>query len=156
MSTVFLYFPTRDELIDAVLDEVEGFYTELGREAHASNAPVREVIRGHGRAFIESLESHPQHARILLDWSTAFREDVWARYRAFNEARVERMAETLERGKAEGTLDASVDTESAARLLVGVAAMLIQLQLQDCDRDTIDRFARAARESILTGSGPQL
>jgi AcrR family transcriptional regulator len=143
VSTVFLYFPTRAELIDAVLSEVERFYTELGQEAHASDAPVREVLRAHGRAFIDSLDSHPRHARILLDWSTAFREDVWARYRAFNEERVERMAVTLRRSPT------ATDPESSARLLVGVASMLIQLRLQDCDPSTIDRFARAARESVL-------
>lgn len=153
VSTVFLYFPTRDELVDAVLNEVERFYSELGAEAHASDAPVREVLRRHGRAFIESLDSHPHHARILLDWSTAFREDVWARYRAFNEARVARMAETLRRGLSDGSVPRSVDVDSAARLLVGIAGMLIQLRLQACDRDTIDRFARAARESVLSGPG---
>ena len=154
VSTVFLYFPTREDLLDTVLGEVERFYTELGRESHASDAAVREVIRQHGRAFIQSLDTHPEHARILLDWSTAFREDAWERYRSFNEARVGRMAETLERGQREGTLAPSVDVAPAARLLVGVASMLIQLRLQDCDRDTIERFARAARESVLTGAGP--
>lgn len=155
VSTVFLYFPTSEDLVDATLGEVERFYSELGREAHASDVPVREVIRQHGRAFIESLETHPEHARILLDWSTAFREGAWQRYRTFNEERIARMAETLERGQRVGGLAPSVDVASAARLLVGVASMLIQLRLQECDRDTIERFARAARESVLTGAGPE-
>lgn len=150
VSTVFLYFPTRDDLVDAVLVEVERFYAELGREIHASNAPAEEVVRAHGRAFIESLDSHPCHARVLLDWTTAFRDDVWARYRAFNEERVARMQTTLRRGQSEGNLTASVDVESAARLLVGVASMLIQLRLQGLDREAIDRFGRAARSSALT------
>src|SRR5271165_3751663 len=77
VPTVFFYFPTRDALVKAVLDEVARFLTDMTIEIHASSAPAPDIVLAHAKAFADSVDTHPDHARVWLDWSTAMREEIW-------------------------------------------------------------------------------
>ena len=149
VSTVFLYFDTRDALVDAVLDEVETFYVELAGRAHASARPATDVLLDHGRRFRASIESHPEHALVLLNWAANARSRVWPRYIAFVERMVDNHRETIERGIAEGELDASVDAESAARIIVGYAHMSIQMRLSDFEPERADQISQRMVAAVL-------
>ena len=46
LSTVFVYFPTRENLVVAVLDEVERSLLDMAETIHATTAPVPDVYRG--------------------------------------------------------------------------------------------------------------
>ncbi len=149
VSTAFLYFPTRDALVGAVLDEVEAFYLGLAERIHARRAPAREVIAAHGRAFRESIETHPHHARVWLDWSTAFRDEIWPRYLAFNERLVANHERTIRRGQREGQIPSSLDPEASARLLIGSAQMVAQMKLSEFDPAKLERVARTVLAAAL-------
>ena len=151
VSTVFLYFPTREALRDAVLDEVERFYLDLAGQVHASGAPAPEVLSEHGRRFRASIESHPDHAYILLNWGANVRSSVWPRYLAFVGQMVAVHQATIERGIREGNVAASVDPEAAARILIGYANMSAQLKLANFDAERTDFFAATIVSSILRG-----
>lgn len=151
VSTVFLYFPTREALRDAVLGEVERFYLELAGQVHASDAPAPEVLLEHGRRFRASIESHPDHAYILLNWGANVRSSVWQRYLAFVAQMVEVHQATVERGIREGSVAPDVDPEAAARILIGYANMSAQLKLSNFDPARTDFFAATVVSSILRG-----
>jgi TetR/AcrR family hemagglutinin/protease transcriptional regulator len=123
VPTVFHYFPTREALVDAVLDQVEDFFVTLARENYRSDGGTAERLVAHGLAFLATVDSHPNHIRVWLDWSTAIREHVWPRYLAFQERLVALVAEAIEDGRASGELPARVEPGSAARLFVGNAHM---------------------------------
>src|SRR5215510_2353636 len=53
VPTVFFYFPTRNELVNAVLDEVERFYIELAEQAHRRDLPAQQILLQHAVAFAE-------------------------------------------------------------------------------------------------------
>lgn len=150
VSTVFLYFPSREVLVEAVLDEVEGFYADMAAACHARSAlPAREVLRQLGSAFLDSLASHPDHARVLLDWSTAFRDDVFARYEAFLDGLVEAHRETLRRGQREGTIRADLDVETAARVHLGSANLLLSLRIRGMEPAPLRFVARSFLAAAL-------
>ena len=149
LSTVFVYFPTREELVSAVLDEVERALMEMAESVHASSDPVPEVLRAHIVAFIDSIAEHPDHARVWLDWSTAIREEYWARYSDFQERIVSLLAATIARGQREGTVAPHVDTDADARLVVGSAHMLAQMQLAGSPRERVEHFIDRLLEAAL-------
>lgn len=149
VSTVFLYFPTRRDLLEAVLDEVGSFYLELAMRVHAQEKPCRTVLWEHRVAFHDSMDTHPHHARIALDWSTAVREDLWPHYLAFIEKLVENHVRTLERGKAAGEVAADVDSEISARMLIGSSQMTAQLRLGGTDPAQVDRIAELLIDAAL-------
>ena len=104
VPTVFVYFPTRAALVDAVLAEVERFYIALAEQAHASRRPAPEVVTAHAMAFARSIDEHPDHATLLLNWSSAVRTEHWPRYQAMETRVVALLARTLARGQRQGSI----------------------------------------------------
>jgi len=133
VSTVFLYFPTREKLVDAVLTEVERFYIELAEQVHAIDAPAIEVIREHARRFRASIESHPDHALIWMNWAARPRSPDWGRYLELTERLVAIHRRTIQRGLDDGTVPPHVEPDAAARILIGYAQFTAQLKLSAFD-----------------------
>jgi len=142
VPTVFVYFPTRGELVNAVLDEVERFFLVLAERVHASALPAPRVLLEHSVAFAESVDSHPDYARVWLDWSTAIRDEVWPRYLDFQERLVNILEKTIRRGQDEGTFATDVDAEDDARFLLSAAHMLAQMKFMRRAPEKVDRFVR--------------
>jgi TetR/AcrR family hemagglutinin/protease transcriptional regulator len=149
VSTVFLYFPTREGLVDAVLSEVERVYLEMVEEVHSLGLPARTALERHVQSFIASLDAHLAHALVWLDWSTSFRHGVWQRFLGFMERIVELVEDTIRRGQREGAVDPSRDAHTAARLCVGAAQTLVHMKLVGMDSETIADFSRTALDTAL-------
>src|SRR6185369_60404 len=71
VPTVFFYFPTRADLVQAVLDEVERLYVEMAVLIHGCPLPAPRIMLDHATTFANSVDTHPDYARVWLDWSTA-------------------------------------------------------------------------------------
>ena len=142
VSTVFLYFKTREALVDAVLSEVGRYYLDLALRVHQQEKPCRQILLDHRTAFHESVESHPYHARLALDWSTAIREELWPRYTEFMDRLVENHVRTIRRGQQEGEVPESVDPEASARMLIASAQMTATQLLAGVDPKTVERMSQ--------------
>ncbi|MEW6301150.1 MAG: TetR/AcrR family transcriptional regulator, partial [Thermodesulfobacteriota bacterium] len=140
LSSVFFYFPTRAALVGAVLDEVERFYLTMAEQIHEGGLPVPRVLWEHAVVFAESVDSHPDYARVWLDWSTAIRDEVWPRYLGFQERLVSVLRRTVARGQREGAFAADVDAEDVARFLVSSAHMVAQMKFTRCAPERVERF----------------
>jgi TetR/AcrR family transcriptional regulator, hemagglutinin/protease regulatory protein len=154
VPTVFFYFPTRNELVSAVLDEVERFYIELAEQAHRRDLPAQQILLQHAVAFAESVDTHPDHARVWLDWSTAIRDEVWPRYIDFQGKLVRILEKTIRRGQRKGTFAADVDAEDAALLGFSAAHMVAQMKFLRRAPEKVERFMRAVVRSVLGGLPP--
>jgi TetR/AcrR family hemagglutinin/protease transcriptional regulator len=149
VPAVFFYFPTRDELVKAVLDEVERFYLELAEHVHGRDLPAQQILLQHAVAFADSVDTHPDYARVWLDWSTAIRDKVWPRYIDFQEKLVRILEKTIRRGQRKGTFAADVDPEDAALLGLSAAHMLAQMKFLRRAPEKVERFMRAVVQSVL-------
>ena len=154
VSTVFLYFKTREALVDAVLSEVGRFYLDLALTIHHQEKPCREILLDHRRAFHDSLETHPHHARLALDWSTAIREELWPQYLEFIDRLVTNHTRTIRRGQAASEVAADVDPETSARMLIGSAQMTAQLKLTGAEAHQVDRIATLIIDAALGRLAP--
>jgi TetR/AcrR family hemagglutinin/protease transcriptional regulator len=151
VPTVFHYFPTREALLDSVLDEVESFFTVLAETIHGRDDTALSVLTAHALAFLESCDSHPDHVRVWLDWSTAIREHVWPRYLDFLERLVGIVAATLEKARHRSEVPRSLDTDSAARLFVGNAHMAAVMKFSPDSRLDLEGHVRQAVTTLLAG-----
>ena len=149
VSTVFLYFPTRHDLVEAVLEEVGDFYVGMAHRIHDQDKSCPDVLWEHRVAFHDSVETHPHHARIALDWSTAMREDLWPQYIDFVDRLVANHVRTIERGQREGDVPPEVDPETSARMLIGSSQMTAQLKLIGTDPARVDKIARLIIDAAL-------
>lgn len=143
VPTVFSYFKNRDGLVDAVLQEVERYYQDMADQYHRDNLPAQRVLVDHGLAFAASVDSHRDHARVLLDWSTAIRERVWPLYLEFYDRMVCKFEATIRRGQEEGGVPAELDAENTALMLVGSAFMVVQMKFTGRPPDLVYRFLLA-------------
>jgi TetR/AcrR family hemagglutinin/protease transcriptional regulator len=142
LPTVFVYFPTREALVDAVLDEVERFYEELIGRLSRGAGPAGSVMLEIGRQFAGAVATHPDHARVWLNWSTAIRGALWARYRRYQRRLIDLMSTVIARGQAEGTIDRTLPADDVALIYVGAAYVVVQLQFGHAPERTVDRFLR--------------
>jgi AcrR family transcriptional regulator len=151
LPAVFHYFPTRDALVKAVLDEVERFYLVMMADAEAATrgAPARETLLAQGRAFARAVDTHPDHARVWLDWSTAVGGQLWRRYLRYSR-RIDRgVTATIRRGQAEGDVAADVIAEDAARLFVAAAYAVVQMKVAGSRPAEVERFLGSAARAIV-------
>ena len=155
-ATAFVYFPTRPALLGAVLEEVERFLVDMAERIHARPLPAARNVLDHVLAFADSVDAHPHHARVWLDWSTAMREEVWPRYLELQERVVRIIQRTLERGQRDGTLPRDLDPEDDARLLVGTAHMIAQMKFTRCPPEKMTRFLHTVVRAALGGGAAML
>ena len=141
VSTVFVYFPTRDALVDAVLDQVEAISLAAAKQCYSDpSLPAVDASRMHLMATAEALATFEHHARVWIDWSTSIGQRYWPRFVAHQEELVLLAAETLARGQREGTIRRDLGAEDLARLAVGSGQMIAQLACTNGDRAALDRF----------------
>jgi TetR/AcrR family hemagglutinin/protease transcriptional regulator len=154
VSTAFVYFPTRFDLVAAVLGEVEHFYLDLAERVHASDRPAPAVLLAHSSAFAKSVDDHPDHARIWLAWSSAVREDVWTRYLAFEDRVVGIIAKTLARGQRAGSIGRSISPEDGARLVIGAAHLIARMKFSGRPEPELTEFLDALVRALAGGLAP--
>lgn len=140
VSTVFVYFHSRTALVEAVLKEVDRFYMEMADAYHGGEVSAPEAILAHAEAFARSVETHPDHARVWLDWSTAIRDEVWPAYLQFQERMVRKIEATIRRGRTAGSVAKTVNPRDAALLIVGSAHMIAQMQFTGAPVAQLHRF----------------
>ena len=89
-ATVFSYFRTRALLVQAVLEAVARYYEDMADRFHRPERSPPRALLDHAIAFATSVESDPDHARIVLEWSTAIREESWPLFLRFQEGILKR------------------------------------------------------------------
>jgi TetR/AcrR family transcriptional regulator, hemagglutinin/protease regulatory protein len=151
VPTVFFYFPSREALVKAVLDEVARFLTDMTVEIHSLPKPAPEIVLAHAKAFADSVDTHPDYARVWLDWSTAMREEIWPLYLDFQENIVGIIANTIRKWqRANGRPEE--EAEDDARLIVGSAHMIAQMKFTRCAPEKLDHFLRTLVRSAIGSS----
>jgi len=139
VPTTFHYFPTREDLINATLDEVARFLIEdiVIRNVDLNN-PAPLVIKQILLCFADAIETYPYHIRVWLEWSSSIRDGLWDRYLAFYKNAIRRIKAVLNAGKKDGSVHQQVDCDDAARIIVGLAHMITQMKFAGNSRATIE------------------
>lgn len=156
VPTVFFYFPTRKALVNAVLEEVARFFVEMAEAAHGKRSPAPEVILEHLRAFADAVDMHPDHTRILLEWSTALRGETWPAFLKFQEKIIAMLVRTIRRPRMETGSDRDPRAEDDARLIAVTGYVLVQMKLAKLPSSRIERFLRTVVRDTFEDSDASL
>ena len=149
VATVFHYFPSREVLVDTVLDRIEDFFTALANEKLTEPGTAEQRLVRHGLAFLDAADERPDYIRVWLDWSTAIREHVWPRYLAFQEKLIGIVAGTIEDGRRRGEVAEGVNPDNAARLFVGNAHMAAVMKFAPDSGLDLEQHVRQAVTALL-------
>jgi TetR/AcrR family hemagglutinin/protease transcriptional regulator len=160
VSTTFAYFPTREDLVAAVLESVERVFVELAETMHASDRPAPELLLAHTRAFANLVDDRPDEARVWLNWSSAVGGDDWPRYRAFEDRIGSVVARTIERGQRDGSIDGNIAPKEGARIMIGAAYQIAQMKLSGRPDNEVapflDALVRVVAGVMASGLPPEL
>lgn len=149
VPTVFFYFPTREMLVGAVLEEVARFYTEIAETIHDQHRPAPEIILEHLRAFADTVTTHPDHTCVLLEWSTALRHEVWPLFLKFQEKIIAMIARTIKRWRMETASQRDPYAEDDARMIAATGYVLVQMKMADSPASRIESFLQTlVRETV--------
>ncbi len=124
VATVFNYFPTREELVEQVLAQVEQRFDDILEQclAYADNS-IRDSMECLTHRLVDAVIDQKEWLKVWFEWSTSVRDEVWPRYIASNNNTMKRMTEAFAPAAERGELNLST-VEDTARLLHGVCYVL--------------------------------
>ena len=151
LSTVFVYFPTREALVEAALDETARFFLESAAANDAEELPAPAAIAYIAQQFADLVDTHPEYVRLYLSWSSSVGQPHWKKYLEAHAIAASRFADMIARGKREKSIPAQVKSEDAAELILGASHVLAQMKFMGKDRRIIDQFIASLARSIIGG-----
>ena len=153
-ATVYSYFPTREALITAVLDEVARYYLDLNAGVLSQSdrtlaARLRELIA----RVSASVERDPDYARVWLNWSSAIRADTWPSFLEIEALIVGGVATAVRSAPRSERTTIDVHPEDLGRLLLGACEMIVRMQFAERSPVEVRRFIRSVLDKLLGDSG---
>lgn len=119
----------------------------------ASEAPATEVIESILKTFCDAIATHPDHVRVWLGWGVSRRAGVREPFKAFYRLCVLAMAQLIERGQPDSSIEPALEVDAAARVLVGLAHMIVQMKFSGSRRDDITHTVHSLVHGYLAGHG---
>ncbi len=130
-ATVFNYFPTRDDLVVAVLGEirkqVRAMFAAMGDAKTDSAVGVRIMVAG----FDYLIETQSNLIKCFLRWSVAFGDTNRAAFLSFQDELLSEISQRLKNAQPD---------RSDARIILGAADMYALMKLDNTPPDVIERF----------------
>lgn len=153
VPTVFSYFRTRGELLEAVLEKVVHYYEQMADRHYRPDNPSPRALLDFALAFAASVESDRDLSTVLLDWSTAVRSEIWPMFLDFHRGMVARIEGTIVRGQRQGSIAADLDANNAALIIIGSAHLVVQMKFSHTAPERVHRFLLALLRAAI-GTGP--
>jgi TetR/AcrR family hemagglutinin/protease transcriptional regulator len=153
VPTVFFYFKTREALVEAVLNEVERFYSVTMASAIDPNQPADVTLLTTSQTMTHTIDTHPDYCRILMEWSISVRSDIWPRYLRLYRRIIRNVAKVIERGQKEGCFRPDLDPSDEAAILHAASSALIQMKETGASQERVDRFQRSILQSVMVQPG---
>lgn len=134
------------------VDELDQLFNQHGFEGHAS-----DVLKVAGAHLVErSAESDTLGEALLLEAFVAARRDpeIAVAVKGFVEDRANRLAEVIEAAKADGSMDAAVDTESAVRFCHAVGLGFLIYDALGLDLPQAEPWESLITRLVVALAGP--
>jgi TetR/AcrR family hemagglutinin/protease transcriptional regulator len=149
VATVFVHFPNREALVRDVLDVVDGYFSAMIREVLDSRSDARAALLALARAFAGSIDSHPDHVLVWLDWSTAVRDQTWPGWLDFQRRTLARIREKISDGVRAGSVDPDIDVDAAARIFNGASHIVALMKFDPTRPADVDHMLVHLVDSAL-------
>jgi AcrR family transcriptional regulator len=129
-GALFKHFPTKDAMLQAVLDWVaERLLSRIDRAIEKASSPMA-ALEAMFMAHIDFVAAHPGVPRMLFGELQSARDTAPKRIvKTLIRRYGERLQRVIEDGKAQGEVDKNLDTEAAAVLFIGAIQGLVMQSL---------------------------
>jgi TetR/AcrR family hemagglutinin/protease transcriptional regulator len=136
VSTVFSYFPTRENLVDSVLQDLENkLLAIVGNEASRPGATAFQKFLNLLSNYVNWIDLDPDSVKVFLDWTTSYEQFLAQRFQAYLHKLVALLTVIVEDGRARQEFGPEVDPVIASMMLYSSANTLAQLKFFNGDID---------------------
>ncbi|RXJ72458.1 LuxR family transcriptional regulator [Veronia nyctiphanis] len=150
VATVFNYFPTRDELVDAVLAEAEREFTAiLSNSVSEEPNSLRAALNRVTAEVIDAALDEQDWLKIWFEWSTSIRENIWPQFAKTNQKFIDKLAEQFQAGLARNELNTEHSPADLANMVNGVIYMLYLQANQHADKEQLTGKAQSYINVLL-------
>jgi len=149
IPTVFVYFGTRQVLIDSILREMTRFLGTCIETQGRDQINPREELFDLMLWFITHVKENPNHIRVWLDWSTSVRDCLWPQYLAFKKQVIGYAEGVIKRGQKNNKISPNVDAKDSARMIVGSSHMITMMLFSGVGEERVRGFIGHLVESAL-------
>lgn len=149
VATVFVHFPTRDALVHDVLDVVDTYFSDMIQQVLDSESDARAALLALARAFAGSIDTHPDHGRVWLDWSTAVRDGIWPGWLDFQRRTLHLIREKIRDGISAGSVNPNIDVDAAARIFNGASHIVALMKFDPARPADVDHMLVHLVDSAL-------
>lgn len=132
-ATVFNYFPTRPELVEAVLLKIEEIVDDIFQSVPADPGNVEASLVALAGAYTKMITEQPSATKTFLKWGVSFDPEIRKPWLAYQ-------ARTLDHLMKYFPDSPSARTE--ARILFGAANMLAIMSFDHKNPDDIQAFTK--------------
>ncbi len=151
VSTVFLYFPNRESLVDAVITEIDRYLVQLVANIANTQQPAVDKLRAILHEFSVTVDSAPHYIKIWLNWSTDVDDVTWTRYVDFQDRIIGAFSDIIACGIKAGEIVTDVNPLLGGHLVMSGGHMLAQMKFRGRSQAEVDEFAQV----LLRGAVPQ-
>jgi len=140
-GSVFSYFPTKDDMVRAVVERGMAMQAERFSPSEAgSGAGFGEAVRAVLRGAWELASAEPELISLWLSLSLAENARFADAILPLEKDAATRWLSLVGRGKAEGAVDPAIDERAAAFLLDSLAAQLMKSRASALERRKLEQL----------------
>jgi AcrR family transcriptional regulator len=149
VPAVFSYFPNRDALVTAILEEVGNALIE-NVITPAQALPHAEQLRATAPLYVDFARREPEYVKVWLMWSMHFAPHIQAQFRKFESRVVNAMAAMF--GDSPGTGLPKDDLVDRARMILASSAFLAKMVFDDVSEKRREDFVNNVLKPLTLNS----
>ena len=152
VPTAFHYFPTSDDLVSSVIDEVTRFLIDFV-QVHIVDVEEPGAIAVHDMliAFADAIDESPDAIKIWLHWSAGIQEQYWKNYLAFCNEAFAAIAVLVERGIEDGSMHPDLDPECANKIIYNCANLIATARFAGGTKKEVRKIVNSLVDGYLNG-----
>jgi len=124
VPAVFSYFPNREALVNAILEEVGSALLRNVIEP-AKALPAAERLAATAPLYVDFAEREPDYVKVWLMWSMQFAPGIQEQYRKVESQLIDALAEMIKEGASSD--DPDEDIHDRARVITASSAFLAKM-----------------------------
>ena len=141
----FVYFPTREALLEAVIEEICDFYLEFFSGIEVIKGGASATLRMLAARSLETVETHRNYVLVHQGWAARFDDEMRGKYLKFQDELLSRLSEIL--WASEDNI--SRDNRDDARILLSASHALSVMKIDGEPEEKLARFTDHTIDAVL-------
>ncbi|MBD1576563.1 TetR/AcrR family transcriptional regulator [Vibrio sp. S11_S32] len=140
VATVFNYFPTREDLVDEVLTNVEQHFSAFLLENINLDLPVKQNLSTLSNQLVDLVLDDIQWTKIWFEWSTSTREEVWPLFVSTHSQHQKYFCEMFVKGIENGEICDEQNPSNIAKLFHGICYSIFVQANRRPDKESLTKL----------------